>query len=50
MMYLVVKYQLQASKDIERAWVMPKLTKDPMGLLLCENTSIQGTQKSVGHD
>jgi hypothetical protein len=46
-MFFVVKYQLRASKDIERAWVMPKLTKDPMGLLLCENTSIQGTQKSV---
>ncbi len=46
-MFFVVKYQLQASKDIERAWVMPKLTKDPMGLLLCENTSIQRTQKSV---
>jgi hypothetical protein len=46
-MFFVVKYQLKASKDIERAWVMPKLTKDPMGLLLCENTSIHGTQKSV---
>jgi transposase-like protein len=32
-MFFVVKYQLRASKDIERAWVMPKLTKDPMGLL-----------------
>ena len=47
MMYFVVKYQLRVSKDIERAWVMPKLTKDPMALLLCENTSIRGTQKSV---
>jgi hypothetical protein len=46
-MFFVVKYQLRASKDIERAWVMPKLTKDPMVLLLGENTSIQGTQKSV---
>jgi hypothetical protein len=46
-MFFVVKYQLRASKDIERAWVMPKLAKDPAGLLLCENTSIQGTEKSV---
>jgi hypothetical protein len=46
-MFFVVKYQLRASKDIERAWVMPKITKDTMGLLLCENTPIHGTQKSA---
>lgn len=42
-MFFVVKYQLQASKDIERAWVMPKLTKDPFNaMLLCEGTSQSG--------
>jgi hypothetical protein len=48
-MYLVVKYQLRATKDVERAWVMVKLEKDPYGnMLLCENTSkSQGTNTSA---
>ena len=39
-MFFVVRYQLRASKDIERAWVMPKLTRDTISsMLLCEGTS-----------
>jgi len=39
-MFFVVKYQLRASKDVERAWVIPKLTRDDLNrLFLCENTS-----------
>jgi len=39
-MFFVVKYQLRASKDIERAWLMVKVEKDPFNsLFLCENTS-----------
>lgn len=42
-MFFAVKYQLQASKDIERAWVMLELKKDPFNsLFLCENTSKSG--------
>ena len=42
-MFFVVKYQLRASKDIERAWVMPTLGRDPFNsLFLCENTSKSG--------
>ena len=37
-MFFVVKYQLRASKDIERSWGMPKLAKDTL-MLLCEGTS-----------
>jgi hypothetical protein len=40
LMFFVVRYQLQASKDIERAWLMPKLEKDPFSsMLLCEGTT-----------
>jgi hypothetical protein len=47
-MFFVVKYQLRASKDIERAWVMPKLAKDPFNsLFLCENTTQEGTRRKV---
>jgi len=42
-MFFVVKYQLRASKDIERAWVMLTLGRDPLNsLFLCENTSKSG--------
>ncbi len=42
-MFFVVRYQLRASKDIERAWVMPKLDRDPYGrMLLCESTDTDG--------
>jgi hypothetical protein len=47
-MFFVVKYQLRASKDIERAWVMPKLARDPFNsLFLCENTTLEGTTRTV---
>lgn len=43
LMFWVVKNQLRASQDIERSWVMPKLTRDGLSsLLLCENTSMEG--------
>jgi len=41
-MFFVVKYQLRASKDIERSWVMPKLAKDTLSsMLLCEGTTAE---------
>jgi hypothetical protein len=47
-MFFVVKYQLQASKDIERAWVMPWLARDPFNsLFLCENTTQEGKKRTV---
>lgn len=47
-MFFVVKYQLRASKDIERAWVLPTLAKDPFNsLFICENTSQEGTEKKL---
>ncbi|HEY6303201.1 MAG TPA: hypothetical protein VIX14_09055 [Terriglobales bacterium] len=45
-MFFMVKFQLRASKDIERAWVMPTLVKDPFNkMLLCECTTADGTGK-----
>jgi hypothetical protein len=44
-MFFVVRYQLQASKDIERAWVMPWLARDPFNsLFVSENTIKEGTK------
>jgi hypothetical protein len=39
LMFFVVKYQLRASKDIERGWLMPRVEKDSYGGLLCETTT-----------
>ncbi|MGD1080462.1 MAG: hypothetical protein ABR881_19255 [Candidatus Sulfotelmatobacter sp.] len=40
LMFFVVLNQLRTSKDIERSWVMPKLTRDSQSsMLLCEGTS-----------
>ena len=41
-MFFVVKYQLRASKDIERGWVMPKLERYQAGPLLMETTNNEG--------